>query len=169
MSSSYIVQPKKEGETKDCPNCGKPIISRLAVYPKNPEWNKIIWQELDKTMAHYDNKGNCKTQEESEQTTQQSIDHESVDAKEEIGVQTYTNSKVAKVTSPFEEAELITKWAEERAYKIAMASVTDYSQLTIQEKSGIGQKTGMLTRCLVDTTIELMKINGIKSDYTVKE
>jgi len=168
MSDSYIVQPKKEGETIDCPNCGKPIISRLAVYPKNPEWNKIIWQELDETKAHYDNKGNCKTQEASEQTTQQSTDHQSVDAKEEIKVQASINPKVAKVTSPFEEAELITRWAEDLAYKIAMAGVTDYSKLTVQEKSGIGQKTGMLTKCLVDTTIELMKIHGIKSDYGAK-
>lgn len=69
------------------------------------------------------------------------------------------------VNGPFDEAELITRWASERAYKIAMAEVSDFSKLSPQEKSGLGQKTGMLTRCLVDTTIELMKMHGVKSKY----
>ncbi len=70
-----------------------------------------------------------------------------------------------KVNGPFDEAELITRWASDRAYKITMAEVTDYSKLTQQDKSALGQKQGMLTRCLVDTTIELMKIHGIKTNY----
>lgn len=74
------------------------------------------------------------------------------------------NLKV-KVAGPFDEAELITRWAVERAYKIAMADVPDYSKLTDKDKSALGQKQGMLTRCLVDTTLELMKMHGIKTNY----
>ena len=70
-----------------------------------------------------------------------------------------------KVNGPFEEAEIITRWAAERAYKMAMAEVTDINKLSPQDKSALGQKQGMLTRCLVDTTIELMKIHGIKTNY----
>jgi hypothetical protein len=46
-----------------------------------------------------------------------------------------------------------------------MSEVSDYSKLTDKDKSSLGQKQGMLTRCLVDTTIELMKIHGIKTNY----
>ena len=70
-----------------------------------------------------------------------------------------------KVNGPFDEAELIVKWARDRAYKMVMIEVDDYSKLTQPEKNSLGQKEGMLTRALVDTTIELMKIHGIKSNY----
>lgn len=59
--SNFIVQPKTEGETKDCPNCGKPLIARLKVYKDYP--NKIQWQNKDSTDAHYDKVGNCKGEE----------------------------------------------------------------------------------------------------------
>lgn len=78
---------------------------------------------------------------------------------------TEAKSDAIKVNGPFDEAELIIRWARERAYKITMSEVTDINKLSVQEKSGLGQAQGMLTRALVDTTIELMKIHGIKTNY----
>lgn len=70
-----------------------------------------------------------------------------------------------QVDSPFSEAEVIVRWAAGRAYKITYENVSDINKLTVQDKSALGQKEGMLTRLLTDTTIELMKHNGIKSEY----
>ncbi len=70
------------------------------------------------------------------------------------------------VNTPFDEAEIIARWAGNKAYKIVMADVPDFSKLTQQEKSGLGQKEGMYTRLLADTVIELMKIHGTKTKYT---
>jgi len=67
---TYIEQPKEEGESKDCPNCKKPIVARLKEYKDYP--NKIQWQDKDQTKAHYDKDGNCKaqtTESPLEQTT----------------------------------------------------------------------------------------------------
>jgi len=55
---TFIVQPTKEGETKDCPSCGKPIVARLKVYKDYPD--KIQWQDEKVTEAHYDKMGDCK-------------------------------------------------------------------------------------------------------------
>lgn len=74
-------------------------------------------------------------------------------------------SKKALVTSPFDEAEIIVRWASERAYKMTMEDIPDYSKLTTQEKSGLGQKHGMLTRLLADVTLDLLKQHGIKTKY----
>jgi hypothetical protein len=40
-----------------------------------------------------------------------------------------------------------------------------FSKLTQQEKNSLGQKEGMLTRCLVDTTLKLMELHDIKTNY----
>lgn len=68
MVNNFVVQPTKEGETKTCEHCKKPIISRLKVYKDYPD--KIQWQDKDKTEAHYDKMGDCKgeTQEEPKPT-----------------------------------------------------------------------------------------------------
>ena len=50
-----------------------------------------------------------------------------------------------------------------------MADVFDFSKLTQQEKSGLGQKEGMYTRLLADTVLELMKLHNIKTDYGPKK
>ncbi len=97
-------------------------------------------------------------------TAQQTVQEPTETPKPEVKPKESVNPNI-KVNGPFDEAELITRWASERAYKITMAEVYDFSKLTPQEKSALGQKTGMLTRCLVDTTIELMKIHGIKTEY----
>ena len=54
---TFIKQPDTEGEKKDCPNCGKPIVSRLKEYKDFP--SKIQWQNEKETKAHYDKDGNC--------------------------------------------------------------------------------------------------------------
>lgn len=95
----------------------------------------------------------------TESVVQESMEQPKPEPKPEI------NTSI-EVKDPFQEAELITRWASDRAYKITMAEVYDFSKLTQQEKSALGQKTGMLTRCLVDTTIELMKMHGVKSTYS---
>lgn len=55
---TFIAQPKKEGETKECPNCKKTIVARLKEYKDFP--SKIQWQNEKETKAHYDKDGNCK-------------------------------------------------------------------------------------------------------------
>lgn len=55
---TYIVQPDTEGQIKDCPSCGKPIVARLKVYKDYPD--KIQWQDEKVTEAHYDKMGDCK-------------------------------------------------------------------------------------------------------------
>ncbi len=55
---TFITQPKKEGETIECPNCKDIIIARLKEYKDFP--SKIQWQDHDKTKAHFDKDGNCK-------------------------------------------------------------------------------------------------------------
>jgi hypothetical protein len=79
--------------------------------------------------------------------------------------ETKSESNTITVNTPFDEAELIARWAGERAYKIVMADVDDYSRLSPQEKSGLGQKEGMYTRLLTDTVLELMKLHNIKTKY----
>ena len=54
---TFITQPTKEGETKDCPNCGAKLIARLKVYKDYDD--KIQWQNEKETKAHYDKDGNC--------------------------------------------------------------------------------------------------------------
>lgn len=54
---TFITQPKKEGEIKDCPNCGAKLIARLKVYKDYDD--KIQWQNEKETKAHYDKDGNC--------------------------------------------------------------------------------------------------------------
>ena len=74
---TFITQPKKEGETKDCPNCGGKLVARLKVYKDYDD--KIQWQNEKETTAHYDKDGNCKgittsgTADVPETTTQSTI------------------------------------------------------------------------------------------------
>lgn len=77
------------------------------------------------------------------------------------------NEKVIKPKDPFLESELIVYWASNKAYKKAREGISDFNKLTVQEINSIGQKEGMLTRTLVFTVLELMKINNIKSSYAV--
>jgi len=58
LSNNFVEQPTKEGEAKDCPNCGKPLVARLKVYKDWPD--KVIWQNKEDTEAHYTKDGNCK-------------------------------------------------------------------------------------------------------------
>ena len=160
-----------ESETKNCGACKTPLIHVKVT----SSWNgkseeKLQWQNQSNHKPHFKYAGekdgktqyNCimpDTTQTPESTIQESMDQPKGEPKEAV------NLKV-KVNGPFDEAELITRWASERAYKITMAEVYDFSKLTVQEKSALGQKQGMLTRCLVDTTIELMKIHGIKTNYS---
>lgn len=68
---TFIEQPKTEGETKDCPSCKAPLVARLKQYKDWPD--KILWQNKDKTEAHYDKDGNCKGSPSETVVTQDSI------------------------------------------------------------------------------------------------
>ncbi len=160
-----------EGETKNCGACKTPLIHvKIVSTWNNKTEEKLQWQNVENNKAHFkwagedqDGKAkyNCMLPQPTTNTAQETI-QETVETpkpkKEPVNLH-------IKVAGPFDEAELITRWASDRAYKITMAEVYDYSKLTPQEKSALGQKTGMLTRCLVDTTLKLMEIHGIKSDY----
>lgn len=161
-----------EGQTKNCGACKTPLIHvKVTKTWNNKTEEKLQWQNVSDKKPHfmYGGEGldgkpkyNCKmpqtTTQSSDNTVQESIKQPKPEQKK-------TANTNIKVNGPFDEAELITRWAGERAYKIVMSEVSDYSRLTPQEKTALGQKTGMLTRCLVDTTIELMKIHGIKTNY----
>ncbi len=144
-----------EGTIKNCGSCKTPIIYVKIV----KEWNgkkeeKLQWQNVEDQKPHFsfisEKNYKCHPPEPKPEPK-----------KAPPGPQ---QSKIV-VTNPFDEAELIARWAGERAYKIVMAEVPDFSKLTTQEKSGLGQKEGMYTRLLTDTVIELMKIHGMKTNY----
>lgn len=161
-----------EGETKNCGACKTPLIHvKITSTWNNKTEEKLQWQNQSNNKAHFkwageDQDGKAKyncmipptTTQSPEQVVKESMEQPKPEPKESVNLH-------IKLTGPFDEAELITRWASDRAYKMVMSEVYDFSKLTPQEKSALGQKTGMLTRCLVDTTIELMKIHGIKSNY----
>ena len=122
---------------------------------------RMQWQNQVDGKPHFSGQpGNWTCHKPGTENTVQEKFAES-DAAEEIEVQ----APSVKVTNPFDEAELIVRWAREKAYKMVMVEVADFSKLTHQEKNSLGQAEGMLTRALVDTTINLMKIHNIKTDY----
>ncbi len=55
---TFIVQPTKEGETKECPTCNVSLIARLTDY-KGRFPDKLQWQQSSERKAHYDKDGNC--------------------------------------------------------------------------------------------------------------
>lgn len=164
-----MADDKVEGNEKVCGNCKTALICVKI----EKEWQgkkdvKLQWQSKGCRKAHFKFAGekdgktqfNCQNIESPEDVVQASMpETPKPEAKPEI------NPGTIKVSGPFDEAELIVKWARERAYKITMAEVSDIHKLSQQEKSGLGQAQGMLTRALIDTTIELMKIHGIKTEY----
>ena len=156
---------KVEGAEKVCGNCKSDLICVKIV----KEWQgktseKLQWQTKSNRKAHFkfagEGKFNCiNIDTGKEQPAEAPVETPKPAVKPEITPGTI------KVSGPFDEAELIARWAGERAYKIVMADVSDYSKLTQQEKSGLGQKEGMYTRLLADTVLELMKQHGIKTEY----
>lgn len=154
-----------EGETKKCGQCGIEIehVEVIDTF-ENRNTKKLQWQTRSTHKPHFKfagpGKWKCITPEE---IVQESMDeHKKQDAKEELQVQCPNE---IEVNDPFREAEIIVAWARDKAYKMVMAEVDDYSKLTQQEKNSLGQKEGMLTRAILDTTLELRKLNGIKSHY----
>jgi len=135
---------EQAGHKKNCFKCNTPIIYVI-------KGDNLQWQNQADGKAHYtyisDKNYKCNVPEAKP----------AAEPKKEAAT--------IKVNGPFDEAELIARWAGEKAYKIVMAEVPDYSKLTQQEKSGLGQKEGMYTRLLADTCIELMKLHGIKTKY----
>ncbi len=153
-----MSEEKVEGKEKVCGNCKEDLIVVKVV----SEWQgkkteKLQWQTKKTGKAHFKyaspGKYNCIL------PTPEDVVEASMPKEDPPKPQTL------KVSGPFDEAELIARWAGERAYKIVMADVEDFSKLTQQEKSGLGQKEGMYTRLLADTVLELMKQHGIKTEY----
>ena len=153
---------KVEGNEKTCGNCKTALICVKVV----SEWQgkkeeKLQWQSKLSHKAHFKYAGpgkyNCINIDGA--TVTETTPEPPKESKPEITPGT------VKVSGPFDEAELITRWARERAYKMVMVEVDDYSKLTQQEKNSLGQKEGMLTRCLVDVTLKLMEMHGIKTNY----
>lgn len=153
---------KVEGNEKKCGKCKEDLI----VVKITKEWQgktdtKLQWQTKSTGKAHFKYAGpgkyNC-------------IIPTPEDVKPEPTPEAKPEPKevnpTIKVSGPFDEAELIARWAGEKAYKIVMKDVHDFSKLTQQEKSGLGQKEGMYTRLLADTVLELMKQHGIKTEYS---
>lgn len=165
-----LSSEKKEGEMKKCSDCNTEIecVKVVSEY-QGKKSEKLQWQNIEDSKPHFYYVGEengkpkfrCSPPKTPEQVVQDSInDHE----KKEAAKKQEVNTRV-KVAGPFDEAELMARWASERAYKMVMAGIENANTLTPQEKSGLGQKEGMLTRLLVDTVLELRKQNGIKSEY----
>lgn len=151
-----------EGETKKCGQCGIEIIHvKIIDTYENRNTEKLQWQTNSTRKPHFkfagEGKWKCITTEE---IVQESMDgHNKSDQAETIK----KHLENIVFDGPFQQAELITKWAADKATKIATENVGDLSKLTQQEKSSLGQKTGMLTRLLADLTMELIKEERIKS------
>ena len=157
---------KVEGAEKDCGACKEALICVKVVSTwNNKTEEKLQWQTKSTGKPHFKWAGNGKY------NCIVPIPEDIVQASMEKPAESVAEEKPGqiKVNGPFDEAELIARWAGERAYKIVMASVSDYSKLTQQEKSGLGQKEGMYTRLLADTVLELMKLHNIKTDYGPKK
>lgn len=159
-----MSEEKKEGLEKKCGKCKEDLIcvKVLDTY-QNRNTEKLQWQTKKTGKAHFKYAGpnnwkcNIITPEE---IVQESMEDMKPDKTLKVEVDT-----TIKVTSPFQESELIVRWAKGRAYKIVYEEVTDINNLSPQEKNSLGQKEGMLTRALVDTTLKLMELNGMKSEY----
>jgi hypothetical protein len=136
---------EQAGHKKNCFKCNTPIIYVT-------KGDNLQWQNEADGKAHYtfvsEKNYKCNLPVAPEATPEAKVEPNAIEVKD-----------------PFTEAELIARWAGERAYKIVMAGVTDYSRLSPQEKSGLGQKEGMYTRLLADTVVSLMKLHGVKSNY----
>jgi len=153
-----MSEEKVEGKEKVCGNCKEDlIVVKIVSEWQGKKSEKLQWQTKKTGKAHFKYAGpgkyNC-ILPTPEDVVQASMPKEDP-----------PKPQTLKVSGPFDEAELIARWAGERAYKIVMADVPDYSKLTQQEKSGLGQKEGMYTRLLADTVLELMKQHGIKTEY----
>ena len=153
-----------EGTKKECTSCGTPIIYVKILHTwQGKTEERMQWQNQANKKPHFSGQpGNWTCHPPAELVAESLDDHTEADTAEELEVQA---PKTIVPSGPFEEAELIVRHSRDRAYKMVMAEVDDYSKLTQQEKDSLGQKEGMLTRAIVDTTIELMKIHGIKTEY----
>lgn len=123
---TFVDQPKAEGETMDCPNCGKPLVARLKTYKTFDD--KIQWQDKDVTKAHYDQYGNCK------------------DAPEE---QSHEPTAVTQSTSkiPVIDSELKSKIEGETLMLLQInTTVTDFVKKLVVDPNGgmIGQFTQII-------------------------
>lgn len=158
-----------EGTKKNCTSCDTPIVYVKILHSwQGKTEERMQWQNQADGKPHFSGQpGNWTCHPPAELVAESLDEHTEADVKEELEVQAPTNT--VKVNGPFEEAEIIARWAGEKAYKIVMADVEDYSKLTMQEKSGLGQKEGMYTRLLADIAVELMKHHGIKTNYGKEE
>lgn len=56
---TFITQPTKEGETKECEECGVDLIARWTDY--KGQWkDKLQWQTVEPRKSHYTKDGDCK-------------------------------------------------------------------------------------------------------------
>lgn len=162
-----------EGDRKPCGSCGTEIVHvKIIKEFKGQVEAKLQWQNIDDARPHFKWIGekDGKAQFDCMKPTQESVKQHQADVQEELEVQTKpteptSDPNIIIPKSPFEESELIVRWARGIAYKMSMEGVHSFDTLSVQEKNSLGQKEGMLTRALVDTTIELMKIHGVKADY----
>ena len=145
---------------KKCSDCNTEIeCVKVTSEYQGQKSEKLQWQNIEDSKPHFYYAG----EENGKPKFRCSPPKDAAAAPEpEAKPEVKTTIKVA---GPFDEAELMARWASDRAYKMVMAGVESVSNLSPQEKSGLGQKEGMLTRLLVDTVLELRKQNGIKSEY----
>ena len=67
--------------------------------------------------------------------------------------------------SPSQEIELMVRYHRDRAYKIVMAEVEDFSKLSDDKKRSLKIEENMLTKILVFGELKLREINNVTSKY----
>lgn len=137
---TFIKQPEKEGESKECPNCGDNIVARLKVYKDYPD--KIQWQDAKETKAHYDKDGNCKTK------TQDTEIDPTLDI-QETTVETSSNIEEANIEPISEENKLDeSKTISEKAQLLWMIRLQVESTIKDLEKSPNGGMIWEMTKII---------------------
>ena len=131
-----MSEEKAEGKERTCGNCKEELICvKIIDTFENRNTEKLQWQTKSTRKPHFkwigENKYKCiiPTPEEKVQA--------SMVKKPEIKKEVDTK---IKVTDPFQEAELIVRWAKGKAYKIVYEEVPDINKLNDKEKNSLGQK-----------------------------
>ena len=144
------MQSMKSKFESTCKVCGTKIKTGETIYKLNDHWCKNLDCGSEKIP-----KVKPKDQSTLEQKPQ---------AKEFKTSQIPTEVKDTHFIpgSPHEEAELIDRWAKERAWKITMEDYSNFNDLSSDKQRGLGIEANMREKILVNAVLKLYEIWGIK-------
>lgn len=138
-----------------CLVCGIEIKKGTTIQKVNDHWcsdencvMKKIPKEKPKDQSTLDKKGGGK--------------EANPQAKEFKTSKIPKDENIIEPGSPHEEAELIDRWAKDRAWKITMQDYSDYNNLSSDKQRSLGIESNMREKILVNAVIQLYQIWGIK-------